>query len=184
MPLRILLLLSFLLTALPVYAFDPSGTRATAYLLLGLGGFTALNLLAQLTFFAAGFYQQTGFAKKHLLLSLLPVALGTVLTLWDTRGGAELVMNGGLLLVSLAFALLPWLLIEKSVTPRPLIAALLPVLFLAMGCFIGPITAFALITAHAARPKQTPVGKYLCVLVLCLGYPLLGYYLYQLAGKL
>lgn len=184
MPLRILLLLPFLLTALPAYAFDPSGTRATAFLLLGLGGFTALNLLSQLTFFIAGFYRQPGFARKHVLLSLLPVAAGALLTLWDNRGAADLVMNSGLLLVSLAFALLPWLLAEKSVIPRPLIAAVLPVILLAMGCFIAPITAFALATAHAARPRQTPIGKYLCVLVLCLGYPLLGYYLFQLAGKL
>lgn len=173
-----------LLTPLPALAFDPSGSIATLALLLGLGGFTALNLISQLSFFASGFYRSARFARHHVLLSLLPVLLGALAVVMDHKGAADVLMNVGLLLVAMAFALLPHLFAEKAVTSRPWISAVTALLFLALGCFIGPVTAFAILVAHVAWFKQETLGKYLCVLVLCLGYPLLGYYLYQLLGKL
>lgn len=173
-----------LLMPVPALAFDPSGSVATLALVLGLGSFTLLNLATQIGFFASGFYRSRRFARNHVLLSLVPVLLGAAAVAVDHRSAADVLMNVGLLLVALAFALLPHLFAEKAMTDRPWISAVISLIFLALGCFIGPITAFAIITAHVAWFKQETLGKYLCVLVLCLSYPLLGYYLYQLAGKL
>ncbi|WP_372873299.1 hypothetical protein [Shewanella sp.] len=176
--------LLLLLTPLPALAFAPSGSMATMALLLGLGGFTLLNLIAQLSFFASGFYRSRRFVRRHVLTSLPPVLLGGAAVVMDHQGTADLLMNVGLLLIALAFALLPYLFAEKVVTSRPWISVITALLYLGLGCFIGPITTFAIILAHVAWFKQDTLGKYLCMLVLCLGYPLLGYYLYQLLGKL
>lgn len=179
----LLTLLCLSLLPLPASAFDASGGIASIFIILGLGGFTLLNLFLQGLFFWAGKYRSKRFTYGHVLsASLIPI-ISLVLALYDHRGWSDFALNFGIICVGTGLILLPLQLnkIDK-VTNRNAdwilsIGAL--ILFL-LSYLIPPLCFFTLVVAHiclASTPSKMP--KLLSYLGLALGYTLLIYWLYQ-----
>ncbi|MBT1443221.1 hypothetical protein KJI95_01595 [Shewanella sp. JM162201] len=184
LPAALLALLLSTLFPANAWAFDRSGSITTMVLILGLGSFTLLNLISQFAFYLSGFYRSARFARRHVILSLLPVAAAVLFVILNAQHFGGLMMDMGLVLVALALALLPLLVADKPAPERPWVSLLAAALMLAAGFVVAPITAFALILAHVSLNYLKGHSRFGALLIIAIGYPFLGVYLYQFIGKL
>ncbi|MCL1091003.1 hypothetical protein L2744_15625 [Shewanella profunda] len=176
-------LLGLSLLPLPALAFDSSGGTASLFIILGLGGFTLINLCLQGLFFWAGKYRSDSFTNGHVLSALLVPIIAIALTIYDHRGWSDFALNLGFICVGTGLILLPLQLhkIDK-VTNRNAdwILSIGALIILALSYVIAPLSFFSLVVAHiclASMPSRLP--KLLSYLGLALGYALFGYWLYQ-----
>lgn len=107
---------ALMLPAFPALAFDPSGTMASIFILLGLGSFTLLNLMLQGLFYFSGPYSKPDFARIHAGVSILMPLAALVLAMKDNAGTADIILKMGGILVAAGFALMP-LLLKNSAKP-------------------------------------------------------------------
>lgn len=176
-------LLGLSLLPVPAIAFDPSGGTASLFIILGLGGFTLINLLLQGLFFFAGCYHSRTFAKRHVISALLIPLIAVALAIYDHRGWSDFALNVGIICIGTGLILLPLQLhqIDKTVHAKAdWILSLGALTILGLSYIIAPLALFAIIVAHiglASTPKQIP--KLLNYLALVGGYGLFGYWLYQ-----
>ncbi|MBO6198071.1 MAG: hypothetical protein J6N79_00575 [Psychrobacter sp.] len=178
-------LLGLSLLPLPALAFDPSGGTASLFIILGLGGFTLINLFLQGLFFFAGQYRSAAFAKRHVLSALIVPLIAVALAIYDHRGWSDFALNLGIICVGIGLILLPLQLcqIDKpSNRNADWIISLGALFILALSYVIAPLAFFTIVLAHiclASSPSRVP--KLLSYLGLLLGYGLFGYWLYQTA---
>ncbi|MCS6237366.1 hypothetical protein G3495_19945 [Shewanella baltica] len=178
-------LLGLSLLPMPALAFDPSGGTASLFIILGLGGFTLINLFLQGLFFFAGQYRSAAFAKRHVLSALIVPLIAVALAIYDHRGWSDFALNLGIICVGIGLILLPLQLcqIDKpSNRNADWIISLGALFILALSYVIAPLAFFTLVLAHiclASSPSRVP--KLLSYLGLLLGYGLFGYWLYQTA---
>ncbi|MEI8600246.1 hypothetical protein P4S55_03415 [Shewanella sp. PP-Sp27a-2] len=178
-------LLGLSLLPLPALAFDPSGGTASLFIILGLGGFTLINLFLQGLFFFAGQYRSAAFAKRHVLSALIVPLIAVALAIYDHRGWSDFALNLGIICVAIGLILLPLQLcqIDKpSNRNADLIISLGALFILALSYVIAPLAFFTLVLAHiclASSPSRVP--KLLSYISLLFGYGLFGYWLYQTA---
>jgi hypothetical protein len=92
---------------LPVFADSTNGVLASVFVILGLGGFTLVNLALQLLFYFNGQYSSRRFVTTHTTLSLLMPILAAVMVLKDNSSTAYLTLNLGLIIIAASLALLP-----------------------------------------------------------------------------
>ena len=176
-------LLGLSLLPMPVMAFDPSGGTASLFIILGLGGFTLINLLLQGLFFFAGKYRNATFAKRHVLSALIIPLMAIALAIYDHRGWSDLALNLGIICVGIGLILLPLQLcqIEKVANHNAdWIISVGALFILALSYVIAPFAFFTIVLAHiclASSPSKAP--KRLSYLGLVLGYALFGYWIYQ-----
>ncbi|ABX48782.1 hypothetical protein Sbal625DRAFT_1716 [Shewanella baltica OS625] len=178
-------LLGLSLLPLPALAFDPSGGTASLFIILGLGGFTLINLFLQGLFFFAGQYRSAAFAKRHVLSALIVPLIAVALAIYDHRGWSDFALNLGIICVAIGLILLPLQLcqIDKpSNRNADWIISLGALFILALSYVIAPLAFFTLVLAHiclASSPSRVP--KLLSYISLLFGYGLFGYWLYQTA---
>lgn len=178
-------LLGLSLLPLPALAFDPSGGTASLFIILGLGGFTLINLFLQGLFFFAGQYRSAAFAKRHVLSALIVPLIAVALAIYDHRGWSDFALNLGIICVGIGLILLPLQLcqIDKpSNRNADWIISLGALFILALSYVIAPLAFFTIVLTHiclASSPSRVP--KLLSYLGLLLGYGLFGYWLYQTA---
>lgn len=178
-------LLGLSLLPLPALAFDPSGGTASLFIILGLGGFTLINLFLQGLFFFAGQYRSAIFAKRHVLSALIVPLIAVALAIYDHRGWSDFALNLGIICVGIGLILLPLQLcqIDKpSNRNADWIISLGALFILALSYVIAPLAFFTLVLAHiclASSPSRVP--KLLSYISLLFGYGLFGYWLYQTA---
>ncbi|MCS6097495.1 hypothetical protein [Shewanella baltica] len=178
-------LLGLSLLPLPALAFDPSGGTASLFIILGLGGFTLINLFLQGLFFFAGQYRSAAFAKRHVLSALIVPLIAVALAIYDHRGWSDFALNLGIICVGIGLILLPLQLcqIDKpSNRNADWIISLGALFILALSYVIAPLAFFTLVLAHiclASSPSRVP--KLLSYISLLFGYGLFGYWLYQTA---
>lgn len=178
-------LLGLSLLPLPALAFDPSGGTASLFIILGLGGFTLINLFLQGLFFFAGQYRSAAFAKRHVLSALIVPLIAVALAIYDHRGWSDFALNLGIICVAIGLILLPLQLcqIDKpSNHNADWIISLGALFILALSYVIAPLAFFTLVLAHiclASSPSRVP--KLLSYISLLFGYGLFGYWLYQTA---
>ncbi|WP_300476047.1 hypothetical protein [Shewanella sp.] len=178
-------LLGLSLLPLPALAFDPSGGTASLFIILGLGGFTLINLFLQGLFFFAGQYRSAAFAKRHVLSALIVPLIAVALAIYDHRGWSDFALNLGIICVGIGLILLPLQLcqIDKPTNRNAdWIISLGALFILALSYVIAPLAFFTIVLAHiclASSPSRVP--KLLSYLGLLLGYGLFGYWLYQTA---
>ncbi|MGI2069200.1 hypothetical protein [Shewanella baltica] len=178
-------LLGLSLLPLPALAFDPSGGTASLFIILGLGGFTLINLFLQGLFFFAGQYRSAAFAKGHVLSALIVPLIAVALAIYDHRGWSDFALNLGIICVGIGLILLPLQLcqIDKpSNRNADWIISLGALFILALSYVIAPLAFFTLVLAHiclASSPSRVP--KLLSYISLLFGYGLFGYWLYQTA---
>ncbi|AVT46256.1 Sec62 family protein translocation protein [Shewanella baltica] len=178
-------LLGLSLLPLPALAFDPSGGTASLFIILGLGGFTLINLFLQGLFFFAGQYRNAAFAKRHVLSALIVPLIAVALAIYDHRGWSDFALNLGIICVGIGLILLPLQLcqIDKpSNRNADWIISLGALFILALSYVIAPLAFFTIVLTHiclASSPSRVP--KLLSYLGLLLGYGLFGYWLYQTA---
>ncbi|MGI1967066.1 hypothetical protein ACRN9N_01225 [Shewanella baltica] len=178
-------LLGLSLLPLPALAFDPSGGTASLFIILGLGGFTLINLFLQGLFFFAGQYRSAAFAKRHVLSALIVPLIAVALAIYDHRGWSDFALNLGIICVGIGLILLPLQLcqIDKpSNRNADWIISLGELFILALSYVIAPLAFFTIVLTHiclASSPSRVP--KLLSYLGLLLGYGLFGYWLYQTA---
>ncbi|WP_025820063.1 hypothetical protein [Shewanella marina] len=176
--------LMLVLLPLPAFAFSPEGSNATVFIILGLGGFTLLNLILQSLFYVSGRYQSKRFAQVHTYISLIMPILSVIGIFMDHMGWADMALNGGLVFIGTAFALLPLQLCTQQRVPSNRSASMLTIAglcFTAIGAFITPVALFALATSHVfIRTYQDNKLKYLNYIILAVGYLLLAKWIYQL----
>lgn len=176
-------LLGLSLLPVPAIAFDPSGGTASLFIILGLGGFTLINLLLQGLFFFAGRYSSHTFTKRHVFSALLVPLIALALAIYDHRGWSDFALNVGIICIGTGLILLPLQLhqINKTVHAKAdWILSLGALTILGLSYIIAPLALFAIVVAHiglASTPKQKP--KLLNYLALVGGYGLFGYWLYQ-----
>lgn len=176
-------LLGLSLLPVPAIAFDPSGGTASLFIILGLGGFTLINLILQGLFFFAGCYRSRTFAKRHVLSALLVPLIAIVLAIYDHRGWSDFALNVGIICIGTGLILLPLQLHQLDKTAHAKadwILSLGALTILGLSYIIAPLALFTIIVAHiglASTPKQIP--KLLNYLALVSGYGLFGYWLYQ-----
>lgn len=176
-------LLGLSLLPLPAMAFDPSGGAASLFIILGLGGFTLINLLLQGLFFFAGKYRNATFAKRHVLSALIIPLMAIALAIYDHRGWSDFALNLGIICVSIGLILLPLQLcqIEKVANRNAdWIISVGALFILALSYVIAPFAFFTIVLAHislTSSPRNVP--KLLSYLGLVLGYALFGYWIYQ-----
>ncbi|QVK23489.1 hypothetical protein KHX94_01530 [Shewanella dokdonensis] len=92
---------------MPVFADSTNGVLASVFVILGLGGFTLVNLALQLLFYFNGQYSSRRFVTTHTVLSLLMPLLATAMVLEDNSSTAYLMLNLGLIIIAASLALLP-----------------------------------------------------------------------------
>lgn len=178
-------LLGLSLLPLPALAFDPSGGTASLFIILGLGGFTLINLFLQGLFFFAGRYRSATFAKRHVLSALIVPLIAVALAIYDHRGWSDFALNLGIICVGIGLILLPLQLcqIDKpSNRNADWIISLGALFILALSYVIAPLAFFTIVLAHiclASSPSRVP--KLLSYIGLLFGYGLFGYWLYQTA---
>ena len=178
-------LLGLSLLPLPALAFDPSGGTASLFIILGLGGFTLINLFLQGLFFFAGQYRSTAFAKRHVLSALIVPLIAVALAIYDHRGWSDFALNLGIICVGIGLILLPLQLcqIDKPANRNAdWIISLGALFILALSYVIAPLAFFTIVLAHiclASSPSRVP--KLLNYISLLFGYGLFGYWLYQTA---
>ncbi|MCS6153979.1 hypothetical protein G3465_13870 [Shewanella baltica] len=178
-------LLGLSLLPLPALAFDPSGGTASLFIILGLGGFTLINLFLQGLFFFAGQYRSAAFAKRHVLSALIVPLIAVALAIYDHRGWSDFALNLGIICVGIGLILLPLQLcqIDKpSNRNADWIISLGALFILALSYVIAPLAFFTIVLAHiclASSPSRVP--KLLSYISLLFGYGLFGYWLYQTA---
>ncbi|ABN61100.1 hypothetical protein [Shewanella baltica] len=178
-------LLGLSLLPLPALAFDPSGGTASLFIILGLGGFTLINLFLQGLFFFAGQYRSAAFAKRHVLSALIVPLIAVALAIYDHRGWSDFALNLGIICVGIGLILLPLQLcqIDKSSNRNAdWIISLGALFILALSYVIAPLAFFTIVLAHiclASSPSRVP--KLLSYISLLFGYGLFGYWLYQTA---
>lgn len=178
-------LLGLSLLPLPALAFDPSGGTASLFIILGLGGFTLINLFLQGLFFFAGQYRSAIFAKRHVLSALIVPLIAVALAIYDHRGWSDFALNLGIICVGIGLILLPLQLcqIDKpSNRNADWIISLGALFILALSYVIAPLAFFTIVLAHiclASSPSRVP--KLLSYISLLFGYGLFGYWLYQTA---
>lgn len=176
-------LLGLSLLPVPAMAFDPSGGTASLFIILGLGGFTLINLLLQGLFFFAGRYSSHTFTKRHVFSALLVPLIALALAIYDHRGWSDFALNVGIICIGTGLILLPLQLhqINKTVHAKAdWILSLGALTILGLSYIIAPLALFAIVVAHiglASTPKKIP--KLLNYLALVGGYGLFGYWLYQ-----
>lgn len=176
-------LLGLSLLPVPAIAFDPSGGTASLFIILGLGGFTLINLLLQGLFFFAGRYSSHTFTKRHVFSALLVPLIALALAIYDHRGWSDFALNVGIICIGTGLILLPLQLhqINKTVHAKAdWILSLGALTILGLSYIIAPLALFAIVVAHiglACTPTQMP--KLLNYLALVGGYGLFGYWLYQ-----
>lgn len=178
-------LLGLSLLPLPALAFDPSGGTASLFIILGLGGFTLINLFLQGLFFFAGQYRSAAFAKRHVLSALIVPLIAVALAIYDHRGWSDFALNLGIICVGIGLILLPLQLcqIDKPTNRNAdWIISLGALFILALSYVIAPLAFFTIVLAHiclASSPSRVP--KLLSYIGLLFGYGLFGYWLYQTA---
>ncbi|MGI2159584.1 hypothetical protein [Shewanella baltica] len=178
-------LLGLSLLPLPALAFDPSGGTASLFIILGLGGFTLINLFLQGLFFFAGQYRSAAFAKRHVLSALIVPLIAVALAIYDHRGWSDFALNLGIICVGIGLILLPLQLcqIDKPTNRNAdWIISLGALFILALSYLIAPLAFFTIVLAHiclASSPSRVP--KLLSYISLLFGYGLFGYWLYQTA---
>ena len=178
-------LLGLSLLPLPALAFDPSGGTASLFIILGLGGFTLINLFLQGLFFFAGQYRSAAFAKRHVLSALIVPLIAVALAIYDHRGWSDFALNLGIICVGIGLILLPLQLcqIDKPTNRNAdWIISLGALFILALSYVIAPLAFFTIVLAHiclASSPSRVP--KLLNYISLLFGYGLFGYWLYQTA---
>ena len=178
-------LLGLSLLPLPALAFDPSGGTASLFIILGLGGFTLINLFLQGLFFFAGQYRSAAFAKRHVLSALIVPLIAVALAIYDHRGWSDFALNLGIICVGIGLILLPLQLcqIDKPTNRNAdWIISLGALFILALSYVIAPLAFFSIVLAHiclASSPSRVP--KLLSYISLLFGYGLFGYWLYQTA---
>lgn len=178
-------LLGLSLLPLPALAFDPSGGTASLFIILGLGGFTLINLFLQGLFFFAGQYRSAAFAKRHVLSALIVPLIAVALAIYDHRGWSDFALNLGIICVGIGLILLPLQLcqIDKPANSNAdWIISLGALFILALSYVIAPLAFFTIVLAHiclASSPSRVP--KLLSYIGLLFGYSLFGYWLYQTA---
>ncbi|MCS6192330.1 hypothetical protein [Shewanella baltica] len=178
-------LLGLSLLPLPALAFDPSGGTASLFIILGLGGFTLINLFLQGLFFFAGRYRSAAFAKRHVLSALIVPLIAVALAIYDHRGWSDFALNLGIICVGIGLILLPLQLcqIDKpSNRNADWIISLGALFILALSYVIAPLAFFTIVLTHiclASSPSRVP--KLLSYIGLLFGYGLFGYWLYQTA---
>ncbi|MGI2141319.1 hypothetical protein [Shewanella baltica] len=178
-------LLGLSLLPLPALAFDPSGGTASLFIILGLGGFTLINLFLQGLFFFAGQYRSAAFAKRHVLSALIVPLIAVALAIYDHRGWSDFALNLGIICVGIGLILLPLQLcqIDKPTNRNAdWIISLGALFILALSYVIAPLAFFTIVLAHiclASSPSRVP--KLLSYISLLFGYGLFGYWLYQTA---
>ena len=178
-------LLGLSLLPLPALAFDPSGGTASLFIILGLGGFTLINLFLQGLFFFAGQYRSAAFAKRHVLSALIVPLIAVALAIYDHRGWSDFALNLGIICVGIGLILLPLQLcqIDKPTNRNAdWIISLGGLFILALSYLIAPLAFFTIVLAHiclASSPSRVP--KLLSYISLLFGYGLFGYWLYQTA---
>lgn len=176
-------LLGLSLLPVPAMAFDPSGGTASLFIILGLGGFTLINLFLQGLFFFAGKYCNAAFAKRHVLSALIIPLMAIALAIYDHRGWSDLALNLGIICVGIGLILLPLQLcqIEKTASHNAdWIISVGALFILALSYVIAPFAFFTIVLAHiclASSPSNVP--KLLSYLGLVLGYALFVYWIYQ-----
>lgn len=181
--LSIPVLLGLSLLPLPAMAFDSSGGAASLFIILGLGGFTLINLFLQGLFFFAGQYRSATFAKRHVLSALIVPLIAIALAIYDHRGWSDFALNLGIICVGIGLILLPLQLcqIDKPTNRNAdWIISLGALFILTLSYVIAPLAFFTIVLAHiclASSPNQIP--KILSYIGLILGYSLFGYWVYQ-----
>lgn len=176
-------LLGLSLVPVPAIAAVPSGGTASLFIILGLGGFTLINLVLQGLFFFSGLYRSRTFAKRHVLSALLVPLIAIALAIYDHRGWSDFALNLGIICVSTGIILLPLQLnqIDKTTdTKADWILSLGALVILGLSYIIAPAALFTIVVAHlalASTPRQIP--KLLGYLGLVAGYGLFSYWLYE-----
>ncbi|MCL2913204.1 hypothetical protein L2725_05320 [Shewanella corallii] len=110
---------ALMLPTFPVMAFDPSGTMASIFIILGLGSFTLLNMVLQGLFYFTGPYSRRDFARIHAGISILMPLAAMVLAVKDNAGTADMILKLGAILIASGFALMPLLLKSSAKQPTP-----------------------------------------------------------------
>ncbi|MDF0534342.1 hypothetical protein KDN34_06750 [Shewanella yunxiaonensis] len=104
---RIVFATILLTSSLPAFADQTNGVLASVFVILGLGGFTLVNLALQLLFYFNGQYNSRRFVITHTSLSLLMPLIAAAMVLADNSSTAYLTLNLGLIIIAAALALLP-----------------------------------------------------------------------------
>ncbi|MFQ6370461.1 hypothetical protein [Shewanella sp. YIC-542] len=171
---RLTLGATLMIVVLPVFADQPNGVLASVFVILGLGGFTLVNLGLQLLFYFNGQYSSERFALGHTLLSLLMPLIAAAMLLADNSSGAYLTLNLGLVIIAAALTLLP-LQLKNSAHRSGLHAGWIllgaALLLLLLSASVWPLAILALFISWFAinrQPRQPAffhVGRALLLLL-------------------
>ncbi|WP_394200460.1 hypothetical protein [Shewanella waksmanii] len=175
-------LLALTLLPLPALAFQ-SDTTHILLLAISLGGFCLFNLLLIGLFHFTGQYQSHGFAKAHMAISIAVSTIAMTVALIYLQGVGAIMLNLGVVIVSVSLALLPLHLTNPDKTkPSWGIAALLAtaVLLMLAAHTLTPIALFAIAVAHVAAINAKHLAlKIASYLIALWGYGYIGYWLYM-----
>ncbi|MCF1431906.1 MAG: hypothetical protein LPD71_10730 [Shewanella sp.] len=177
---------ALMLPSSPALAFDPSGTMASIFIILGLGSFTLLNLVLQLLFYFTGPYARSDFSRIHAGISILLPLAALVLALKDNAGIADLTLKLGGILIAAGFALLPLMLRSSARQPSAnsgLWLALGALVLMLPAMIIPPIGIMASFTAAVAlRYANDLKARLLAILALIPALSMLLYWIVQKTG--
>ncbi|MCF1428755.1 MAG: hypothetical protein LPH19_12615 [Shewanella sp.] len=177
---------ALMLPSSPALAFDPSGTMASIFIILGLGSFTLLNLVLQLLFYFTGPYARSDFSRIHAGISILLPLAALVLALKDNAGIADLTLKLGGILIAAGFALLPLMLRSSARQPSTnsgLWLALGALVLMLPAMIIPPIGIMASFTAAVAlRYANDLKARLLAILALIPALSMLLYWIVQKTG--
>ena len=179
---------ALMLPTFPAMAFDPSGTMASIFIVLGLGGFTVLNLLLQGLFYFTGPYSKPDFARIHAGISVLMPLAALVLTIKDNAGAADMILKLGAILVASGFALMPLLLKSsaKQATANSGFWIALGALVFMLPSMIVPVIGIvaALVAAVALKYAQDLKARLVAVVALIPSVSMFLYWALQKLGLL